>query len=479
MNPNGCNISYDAQFEALRNEICRTGDINFDLVEQNSLTLLKEKSKDLRVIVYLSLVYLRNEEWEKYVDVFEGLSVIAERNFDLLYPDRERARLLALKWLSEDRYTGLLNGKNPGVQNHGNVLRLLKALQKLRSVLEKKFGERSPFPAGLLNTAMEWQISTNPAVAVSSLAGSEIDVKSDIDQKQIQNRIKEDARLLIEKEPLKGSGYRIMRSIRWDLLKKAPPSENGKSLIGAPDPGQRNMLWTLWEKKEWKRLLEKSEIEFWRGAGHVWLDLQRYIAAACSGLGSQYCEVRDAVIVEMACLLQRVPELLTMSFSDGTPFCDEATKCWVEQDVIKVSADEDCSDDLSVNGEDSFGMLQKKADVLCAEGKYEEAIGQIKSCNGMTGGRENFRRSLLIAGILLKASQADSAVLILESLSTKTEQIDLDLWEPELAIETGVLLLKAYREAKMSAEIRQNRQKLVLNRILRLDPVKWLHINKQ
>ena len=97
----------------------------------------------------------------------------------------------------------------------------------------------------------------------------------------------------------------------------------------------------------------------------------------------------------------------------------------------------------------------------------------------MTGGRENFRRSLLIAGILLKASQADSAVLILESLSTKTEQIDLDLWEPELAIETGVLLLKAYREAKMSAEIRQNRQKLVLNRILRLDPVKWLHINKQ
>lgn len=149
MNPNGCNISYDVHFEALRNEIGRTGDIDFDLVERNSLTLLKEKSKDLRVIVYLSLVYLRNEEWEKYVDLFEGLSIIAERNFDLLYPDRERARLLALEWLSEDRYTGFLNGKNPGVQNHENVLRLLKALQKLRAVLEKKFGERSPFPSAL------------------------------------------------------------------------------------------------------------------------------------------------------------------------------------------------------------------------------------------------------------------------------------------------------------------------------------------
>lgn len=479
MNPNGCNISYDAQFEALRNEIGRTGDIDFDLVERNSLTLLKEKSKDLRVIVYLSLVYLRNEEWEKYVDLFEGLSIIAERNFDLLYPDRERARLLALEWLSEDRYTGFLNGKNPGVQNHENVLRLLKALQKLRAVLEKKFGERSPFPSALLNSAIEWQKSTNPVAVVSSPAGSVVDRKYDADPKQIYNRIKEDARLLIEKEPLRGSGYRIMRSIRWDLLRKAPPSENEKSLIGAPEPGQRNMIRTLWEKKEWKRLLEKSEIAFECGSGHVWLDLQRYIAAACNGLGSQYNEVRDAVIVEMSCLLQRVPELLTMSFSDGTPFCDEATRCWVEQEVKKVSADEGCSDDLHVNGEDSFAMLQMKADALCTEGKYEEAIGLIKSCNGMSGGRENFRRSLLIAGIFLKASQADSAVLILESLSTRTEQIELDLWEPGLSIEAGMLLLKAYREIKMSAETRQNRQKNVLNRILRLDPVKWLQINKQ
>nr|HPM32476.1 hypothetical protein [Chryseolinea sp.] len=76
-------------------------------------------------------------------------------------------------------------------------------------------------------------------------------------------------------------------------------------------------------------------------------------------------------------------------------------------------------------------------------------------------------------------SQADSAVLILESLSTRTEQIELDLWEPGLSIEAGMLLLKAYREIKMSAETRQNRQKNVLNRILRLDPVKWLQINKQ
>jgi predicted component of type VI protein secretion system len=96
-NPYGENINYDSDFEMLKNEISKLGNLDYALIEKNALTILEKKSKDLRVFSFLSFVYLKNEIWEKYADVFECIVFLSESNFDKLYPDRQRAKELSLK----------------------------------------------------------------------------------------------------------------------------------------------------------------------------------------------------------------------------------------------------------------------------------------------------------------------------------------------------------------------------------------------
>lgn len=473
-NPNGCSINYDSHFEELKNEISRQGNIDFSLIERNALKLLKEKSKDLRVISYLSLVYLHNSDWEKFADVFEGLAVLAQGDFDQLYPDRQRARQMAIEWMSQERYSRFLMERKPGSADYDQIKRLIKSLEKLKLELDNRFTENSPFPLNLLKSAQEWESLCRPAPLSS--APNKQPEKQEETPKQVQSRIKESAQLLIEKEPAKASGYRIMRCIRWDHLEKAPKAENGRTLLSSPDEGQRKLFVNLLERKDWKQMLERSEAVFSSGAAHLWLDLQCYSSCASRALG--YDEVHEAIVYETERLLNRIPGLSSLSFSDGFPFCDEMTKSWIETEVKRFKGREESSCRKTGQEEDAFEEERTAAVGLVAEGRFEEAIEAVQNGKPPVNAREGFRRSLLIAEILLKASQADSASVVLESLEERIERFRIDLWEPELAVDTWALLWKACRDAKMTSESRHEKQKLILKKVMEIDPGRGLRINK-
>jgi type VI secretion system protein VasJ len=494
--PYGANINYEADFDTLKAEIGKLGNLDLDIIEKCSLALLKDKAKDVRVLSFLSYAFLRRDQWEQLADVIDGLTQLAEKNFDLLQPDRERAKQLAFKWLSENRFTDALAEKKPAEADYDHIVRLLGALNKLKPLLEQKFPESPPFPSELIKNAIAWEKACKPApVAPPPTAGGGTTpapggapgaaAAEPMDTpKQAQGLGRKAAVYLIEKESQKPMGYRLMRCLRWDLMEKAPPAENGKSLIAPPPAQQRTFFQNLIAQQDWKTALEKGEAAFAGGTNHLWLDLQRIIATACERLGEPYAAVRAAVLFETAAFVKRMPEILNLSFSDGSPFADEMTKSWIAAESKAVFGSGKTAPAEGGEGGDSFTKEQEEADALCLSGKSEEAIDLVqRGIRSARSERESFRRSMLVASLLLKANQPDIAVSVLEMLDQKAGSYNLAAWEPELAVEAWAALVSAYRAAKGGKPppvqmALQEKQNSILTKVSCIDPKRALQLNK-
>lgn len=495
--PYGENVTYDTDFDLIKSEIVKLGGADYDLIEKSSLKILKEKSKDIRVICYLALCYIKSEDWEKFADVFEGLALLVEQNYDALFPEKERGKQLAFRWLSEEKFNSFVEGKKPAETNYEHIVRLINALSKIKPILESKFPDGSPFPSNFFKAAQQWEKICKPKPKVEAAAGTGSGASPTQQQgaepmetpKQAQNIIRKAALFLIEKEPTKSMGYRLLRSVRWDILEKIPPSENGKTQINGPNEQQRAYFQKLVADKEWKTIIEKGEQIFASGGSHLWLDLQRIIATACKELGTEYVSVYNSVLTETAILIKRIPEIINCSFADGTPFCDAATKEWLASDVKKFLGDDGSSknEDKNKAGSseaDSLVEEQKLVNELVASGKFEEALAFIQQkIMGSSNERDNFRRRIMIGSILLKAKQPDIAISVLESLNKKIEESNLDRWDPETAVEAWSILYSAYKVVK--AQKPQNVQVLIsekqndiLGKISKVDAAKAFSINK-
>ncbi|MBN2036754.1 MAG: type VI secretion system protein TssA [Chitinispirillaceae bacterium] len=486
--PYGGNINHDADFDTLKAEFGKIGNLDVGLIESTATKILKEKAKDIRVLSFLAYVMLRKGDWEALADIFDGLTQLSVKNFDALQPDRERARELAFKWLSEDRFGGALVDKKPAEPDYAQIARLIDALAKLKPVLENKFPQGAPFPSELQRNAIAWEKSCKPKPAApaggAAPAGQASSAADPMETpKQAMGIARRAALFLIEKEPQRPMGYRLMRSLRWDILEKSPPAEAGKTQLPGPAAQQRTYFQGLIAQQDWKTALEKGEAAFAAASNHLWLDLQRIITTACDKLGQQYREVKSAVLSETACFIKRVPDIVPLNFADGSPFCDETTKRWLSGEVRTVFSAAGGAPEASPTG-DLFEKELKKVNEFVGSGKIEEAIDLVQSgIRTAKCERESFRRSMLVGTLLLQAKQADIAVSVLEMLDQKAGVYSLDKWDPDLAVEAWSLLVQAYRAARAGkpANIQvslQEKQNSILTKVSCIDPKKALQLNK-
>ncbi|MFP4417390.1 MAG: type VI secretion system protein TssA [Chitinispirillaceae bacterium] len=495
-NPFGENIKFDTDFETVKNEIGKLTNTDWEAIESSSVRILKEKSKDIRVLAFLSLVYLRDEKWESFTDIFDGLAKLAEENYDNLFPDRPRARQMAFKWLSEQRFSDTLAEKKPTESEYEHIVRLIDALTRLKKILEEQFPESSPFPSRLLSEAQKWErtskpkpaepapaataqaqpaASTNsagaaPGATAASVVGDPMDTP-----KQAQAVAKKIAQFLIDQEPHKPMGYRMLRSARWDILEKAPPAEGGKTQLAGPVAEQRNYIQNLVSNADWKTALSAAEKAFQTAANHFWLDLQRISATAAKNLGASHSAVHEAICTETALLLTRIPELSDMAFTDGSGFCDPATKDWINDEALPLLASGDASS-TAASGSESLEKERTEMNALIAAGKIEQALEMLQQAIRNSGvRRDNFQRTLFISKLLFTGKRPDIAVSVLESLDEMIDRHHLDEWDPSLAVEAWSLLVQACKAAQVGKPqpIQQSlhqKQLSVLERISRIDP---------
>jgi type VI secretion system protein VasJ len=304
--------------------------------------------------------------------------------------------------------------------------------------------------------------------------------------KQAQAIARKAALFLIEKEPQRPMGYRLLRALRWDLLDKAPPAENGKTQLPAPAQEQRTFFQNLVAKEDWQTALPAAEKAFASGSNHVWLDLQRIAATACSRLGDTYSGVRNAILQETAMFVKRVGDLGGLAFSDGSAFCDPATRDWLVAEAQRAGeAGELAASERKVFGDKADGALEtekREVNALVAAGKTEDALDYLnKLIRDSSSERDNFLRSMHLCSLLLTGKRPDIAVAILESLDEKIGTYHLEKWDPQLAVEAWALLLKAYKAAQISKpqnmQMAIEKQNTILQKLSRTDPRSAFRIN--
>jgi type VI secretion system protein VasJ len=483
----GESINYEADFDVIKAELGKLGGIDYELVEKNCKNLLKDKSKDIRLLCFLSFIKIKNSQWEELADIFEGFSTLAGQNYDAMFPDRPRAKQQAVQWLSETRYNENAANKKVEEIDYNHFVRLNQSLTKIKALLEQKFPEGSPFPSGFEATAAGWEKQSKPKPKVEGRAeGAATGAAEAMETpKQAQASAKKAAYFLIEKEPQKIIGYRLIRSLRWDILEKAPPAENGKTQLAPPPTELSTALLNALTTNDFKTAFDKAEGAFTAGANHLWIGLQRISATACKGLGQPYAPVLSAILFETGLLLKRVPELTGLSFSDGTPLCDDITKSWIATDVQPLfSAGSAASADVKPGADvDPIEAEKKEAAALAGSGKIEMALDHIQTAIRSSGSeRDNFRRSIVLCSLLMSAKQPDIALSILDSLCEKINAYHIDKWDPDLAVEAWSTMIKALKTAKGNkppAVLASMNEKanLIISKISQIDPKKAFSLN--
>jgi len=239
-------------------------------------------------------------------------------------------------------------------------------------------------------------------------------------------------------------------------------------------------LTNLFTGQQWAELVNQAEGMVARFL--FWLDLHRLVAQGLERQGPAYDEARKTVISELLSFVGAQPAVLTLAFADGTPFADESTKTWLEEEQAKHGG--------GGGGGQAAGSAQldeeevelrarfEAARSMVSEGKVAEGLGLgIQLSRRSSDARAGFRGRLATAQMALKAAKPELARPILEGLVREAEEHRLDHWEPELCVQLLVALLKARtaKGATQGAEFHLSTE-AIFDRLCRLDPAAALKV---
>jgi type VI secretion system protein VasJ len=222
----------------------------------------------------------------------------------------------------------------------------------------------------------------------------------------------------------------------------------------------------LAQGQKWPELLEAAESA---AAGDpLWLDPHRMTWQALGGLGPTYQRARAAVVAEVRALVGRLPGLAKLTFSDGTPLADEATRSWLEEEVGKAGGG--ARRTAPAAGEASAARIAQVKELLGA-GQVAEALrASREGAAGAGSERERFLLRLDVARLLVGSGLKALALATYQDLDREAQERELDDWEPALAAECLRGLIGAARA--MSEDPRGSSPDLVMSyrRLSRLDP---------
>lgn len=287
------------------------------------------------------------------------------------------------------------------------------------------------------------------------------------------------AAILKEEDPTGSVPYRLLRCLKWDRLENEPPSPegDGKTRVPAPRAEARTSLEHLLEAGNWKGLLDACEGAFQEASGTFWLDVHRFACTALQSLGSDYDRVYRAIISETAFLLERFPNLVTLSFDDSTPFADDLTKAWIDKEVRRP-AQEGPSVETSTaepgateKMDEDLRAAQKKAarkDLQGALDILQEAIDTEPSRRG------RFIRKMAAARLCMNSGRPAWAMPVLEGLDQEADRLSLGQWEPDLCLELWQTLYLCYKKLLASKKVEMadslgERAARVRDKLFRLD----------
>jgi type VI secretion system protein VasJ len=461
-NPCGESARYEPEYEQLETEIAKEtsltgGHVDWSEVVALATKILQEKSKDLLVASYYTFGKFSLDGYRGLSESLLVLNGMIQDYWEQMFPEKKRlrGRIAAMEWLHEKLENEFKESK-PAPGQEEEVRASLELLQSIQSKLAELLADKAPDMSNAIASLQvvvssfdqakrEAEKKQQQKVEAAKAASTSIELGSESDipkaTKQVSEVLKQAAALLVKTKPNDPRVYRFNRVAMWVALDQAPPVQNGNTQIGAVAPGLVTKFEDALAAGKFDEVI--AELEPLVPKAPFWLDAHRMLADAMAGKGEEFEAARITVIAELAAILKQLPTLAELNFADGTPFANDKTRAWIEDEVLAGSGDG------GSGGEGGDGpawlVAYKEARTMVTKGNVSGGLKILNEGVASAGSeREAFLWKLHQAKACFDGGLFEVAIPQLEKLDDEVQARGLASWEPQLATETAELLLLCY-----------------------------------
>jgi len=505
--PCGINAKYEADYENLEAEIAKSQSLtsestDWDTVRTLAENILKNTSKDFTVACYFAYACVVKDGYKGLLEGFTLLEQLSEKFWQDMFPPvkRLRGRQASAQWLSE-QVALYLEANDPSNADYQFIQPAAKTIKNLDFFLAEKMEDKAPnladvtrpmkrlvelansqapaekpapAPAPAQAAAPEQQAEVQaeaqpePVTAAQPAAPAPApkpakkptpqtnfepvgDIQNDQDAKkafkQAQDILKSLASYHQQAKASDPKRYRYSRFALWGSLDKLPPAKDGKTQLPSPPADKLKKVVELFEAGEYLEAIDLAE----KSAEKMpyWFDGNRYIVLSLEALGAEYEKAKEALIEQLVSFVQRVPKILDLQYSNGTPFVSDQCKTWIASLSESSNGNQQGSNDELAS---VFGDAKK----LALSGKLNEAFELLYEQPAKTK-RQKFFIKLTCAELACTNGQVKVGIPMLERLIEEVRSLTVADWESDFLSKALALLVNAYE--KLDDNELQNKQK--------------------
>ncbi|MCL7942981.1 type VI secretion system protein TssA [Marinobacter sp. ATCH36] len=447
----GENLMDDPTMEYLENEIMKVGSlahagVEWDKVESESLRLLADTSKDLKVLGFLLLCLQRGGNGERFALSLYLLHRVLDSWWNDAWPypgdkgKRARKMLMtqilqrAAKEVSALSFdSGVGDGREFCLVTLGKLMEQACALElpddglvDLRRSVEKlPSPSDTPRPSATVDRTETASASSSGSTSSQASSASSASLGSltldPANERATRQSLLKVADMLTETTPADALGYQLRRYSIWQTITSVPPARDGiKSDLAAVSADRvadyRESLSKSPDLALWQRIEQSLSVSpFWL-EGH-WLSAQ-----VASALGHEACA--EAIRTAVKAFVERLPELAEMTFNDGTPFLPKAVADWMLSGPAKGGA---------IGGASSWEHAYDEARGIMEQKGLAPAMKLLEE--GLETAREprdRFYWRLMSSQLMKDSGMKSLAKQQVQDLREQTRGMNLEDWEPGL-----------------------------------------------
>lgn len=499
-NPCGNDFKYEDRFLLIEQEIDKNYSVtslehtNWELVQEKTISLLQNHTKDLKI---LSWWLVASWKLDSFSNLESSLSIfikIVNTYAHDMFPKSLKAKRNSLIWLDELLTKEIISLDNKEI----DILKYektFKSFEELQKILINILGKEDVFFGKLLRhfdlqkekALLNLQDKSQTTSKISDEVKSKKELKSkdksksiehsnkDVNISEINNKddankvlflFKKHASLLNDyykkESSFCGKALKITRMLSWLNIEGLPQSTNNITFINPPSSINLNKINDDIKNKNYEdaffliqKTIEKSPF---------WLDGHFLSYEILKETNNEY--LANEVKTNLESFIKTNAGVQELFFKDETPFANKKTMEFLnsfntesikkEKEEEKIVQIKNTNDDFINNNniKEAMELLQEQYDLSSSmQGKFKLRLQQSK--------------------LAIKGKEFNMALVLLDELEESIVTYNLDEWQPELASEVYILILKNF----FKQSINTNRMQNAYERLCKIDISHALNIN--
>ena len=487
----GEDVRFSSEYEGLESELSKaqsmheSGQIDWLKICENSETLLRTQSKDLRVCAWLTWGLYQRESFQGLLAGLGLVQHLCENHWAEIHPGKARTRAAALSWLVP-RLEQVLNENIPIKEQLPLFRRLLEHLEGLDAACTEHLGDDAPLLLPIcrrLKNMVQRAADNQPepglvgaAVAQVKLAATQlftpgVPIDNEKEAHKALRAQQENARPLctwwLKQKATDVRALRLNRTLLWLPIDAIPERNNDQisALRGLP-VDKLKAYQDRYDQAQYADLIVELEASLTKAP--FWFDGQRMVWECLKELNAEMA-MRE-VETHFALFMQRLPGIIELRFHDGTPFADPATRAWISANVTPHLQTSNAPRKVEVaNSQLAWELALEEALPILRKDGLKAAVQILKQgLHSAHGGRVRFFWQFALARLCFAAKKYELAKTQLEALDQTLHDSGLQTWEPDLVLEVLNLLHSCCELLPQNHAVRERKEE-IYRRLCHLD----------